>query len=163
MIRRNLSMGVQIPPTPFNVFCDRMKITICGSVTFVKEMMEVKERLENLGHKVLVPLSAEINQNKEYWKRLKAKNRDNFLDVKGERMIGHFNKIKSSDAVLILNYEKNGKKNYIGGNTFIEMAVAFEHDKKIFLINPIPKESSYIDEIEAMRPFVLNDQLGNIK
>jgi len=140
-----------------------MKITICGSVTFVKEMVEVKERLENLGHKVLVPHSAEINQDKKYWNQFKAKNRDNFLDIKGERMIGHFNKIKSSDAVLILNYDKNEKKNYIGGNTFIEMAIAFEHGKKIFLINPIPKESPYIDEIESMKPFILNGELGNIK
>ena len=154
---------LKIPPTPFNVFCDRMKITICGSVTFVKEMVEVKERLENLGHKVLVPHSAEINQDKKYWNQFKAKNRDNFLDIKGERMIGHFNKIKSSDAVLILNYDKNEKKNYIGGNTFIEMAIAFEHGKKIFLINPIPKESPYIDEIESMKPFILNGELGNIK
>ena len=163
MIRRNLSMGVQIPPTPFNVFSDVMKITICGSVTFVKEMMEVKERLKKLGHKVLVPLSADTNQDKEYWNRMKHEEFNKFLGIKGERMLGHFDKIKSSDAILVLNYEKNGKRNYIGGNTFIEMAIAFEHSKKIFLLNPIPEESSYMEEIASMKPIVVNCDLKSIK
>ena len=140
-----------------------MKITICGSVAFVKEMMEVKGKLEKMGHKVLVPTSAELNQYKEYWNNLKAKDWDNFVDIKGERMLEHFDKIKSSDAVLVLNYEKMGKKNYIGGNTFLEMAVAFEHGKKILVLNPLPKDSHYIEEIESMKPIVLNGDIENIK
>lgn len=163
MIRRNLSMGVQIPPTPLSALCGVMKITICGSTKFIKEMMEVKERLETLGQEVLVPLSAEINQDKDYWNNMKLNDFDKFLNTKRKRMLGHFDKIKSSDAILVLNYDKGDKKNYIGGNTFIEMAIAFEHGKKIFLLNPAPKESSYIEEIESMKPVVINGSLDNIE
>ena len=163
MIGRHLPIRVQIPATPFNVFSDAMKITICGSVTFVKEMMETKEQLKKLGHEVLVPLSAETNQYKEYWNRMKREEFGKFLEIKGERMLGHFDKIKSSDAILVLNYDKKGKRNYIGGNTFIEMAIAFEHSKKIFLLNPIPEESSYMEEIASMKPIIVNCDLKNIK
>jgi len=34
-----------------------MKITICGSIAFYKEMEEVKEQLEKLGHEVKLPPS----------------------------------------------------------------------------------------------------------
>ena len=139
-----------------------MKITICGSTKFIKEMKEAKEKLDCLGHDALVPFSAEKNQNKEHWNKMKIKEWNKFLKIKGELMLGHFDKIKSSDAILVLNYDKGGKKNYIGGNTFIEMAIALEHDKKIFLLNPTPKDSPYIEEIESMKPVVLNGDLNQI-
>lgn len=139
-----------------------MRITICGSTKFVKEMREVKEKLELLGHDIILPLSAEMNQGKEYWNNMKQTDSDNFLNVKRERMLGHFDEVKSSDAILVLNYDKDGKKNYIGGNTFLEMAIALEHGKKIFLLNPAPKDSSYIEEIESMKPVVLTGDLNKI-
>ncbi len=125
-------------------------------------MIEIKEQLGKLGHYVLVPLSAEMNQSKEYWNKLKLDNFDKFVGIKGERMLGHFDKIKSSDAILVLNYDKDGKKNYIGGNTFLEMAIAFEHAKKIFLFNPIPKESPYMEEIASMKPIIIDHDLKKI-
>ena len=71
--------------------------------------------------------------------------------------------IKSSDAVLILNFDKKGIKKYIGGNTLMEMGFAYVNNKKIFLINPIPDESVYKDEIEAMEPIIINQDLSLIK
>ena len=71
----------------------------------------------------------------------------------------HFKEIKKSDAILVLNYDKKGIKNYVGGNVLIEMAFAYILDKKIFMLNPVP-EMSYADEIFAMKPVVLN---GNLK
>lgn len=44
------------------------------------------------------------------------------------------------DAVLTLNFDKNEKKNYIGGATFIEIYEAFMKNKKIYLYNEIPEE-----------------------
>lgn len=37
--------------------------------------------------------------------------------------------ICGSDAILVLNYDKKGIKNYIGGNTLMEMGFAHVHDK----------------------------------
>ena len=139
-----------------------MKITICGSTAFVKEMKEVKEQLVKLGHDVLVPLSVERGEDKSFWNDLRQNDFEKFSSAKGERMIGHFNKVKSSDAILVLNYDKAGKKNYIGGNTFLEMAIAFDNRKKIFLLNETPMDSTYFEEMASMQPIVINGDLTKI-
>jgi hypothetical protein len=74
----------------------------------------------------------------------------------------YFKLIGESDAVLVLNPDKKGIANYIGGNTLIEMGFAYVLDKKIFLYNPIP-EMSYTDEIKAMKPMILDGNLDKIK
>jgi len=74
----------------------------------------------------------------------------------------YFKIIKKSDAVLVVNIHRKGIKGYIGGNTLIEMAFAHVLDKKIFLLHEIP-EVSYKDEIEAMKPIILNGDLSSIK
>lgn len=74
----------------------------------------------------------------------------------------YYNAIVDSDAILVLNLDKNGMKNYIGGNTLMEMGFAHVHDKKVFLLNP-PPEIGYIDEILAMTTAVLDGDLKKIK
>lgn len=74
----------------------------------------------------------------------------------------HFDKIKESDAILVTNYDKNSIKDYVGGNSLIEMAFAHVLNKKIFLLNNIPK-LSYSDEIEAINPIILNRDLSRIE
>jgi hypothetical protein len=74
---------------------------------------------------------------------------------------GHFKKVAKGDAVLILNYTKDGVENYIGPNSFLEMGIAYFLGKKIFLLNPIPR--SYLwEEVKAMQPVVLNGDLEKI-
>ena len=71
------------------------------------------------------------------------------------------NKIKQNDAVLVLNFEKNGVKNYIGGATFLEMYDAFRLDKKIFLYNDIPQGMLY-DEILGFKPIIIKGDLEKV-
>ena len=70
------------------------------------------------------------------------------------------------DAVLVLNYDKNKNgeiyKNYIGGATFLEMYDAFRLNKKIFLMNDIPRGMLF-DEIEGFNPTVLNGSINLVK
>ena len=72
------------------------------------------------------------------------------------------NKIKKSDAILVLNYDKNEVKNYIGGNTLIEIGFAHYWKTKIFLLNPIPEIPYYKSEIEAVKPVIINGDLSKI-
>ncbi len=67
-----------------------------------------------------------------------------------------------SDCVLIVNQEKRGVKNYIGGNTFLEMGYAFALGKPIFVLNPLP-ELPYITEMNGMQPVIINGNLTKIK
>jgi len=66
------------------------------------------------------------------------------------------------DAVLCLNYDKNGIKNYIGGATFLELYDAFKLNKKIFLVNDIP-EGILKDELIGFSPIIVKNNLELIK
>lgn len=75
----------------------------------------------------------------------------------------HYKHICESDAILIVNNEKNGIKNYIGGNVLIEMGQAYVNNKRIYLMNDMPAGLSYMDEIECMDPICLHGNLASIK
>lgn len=75
---------------------------------------------------------------------------------------GYFDIIKEADAVLVVNIFKKGISNYIGGNSFLEMGFAHVLEKKVFVLNDIP-DMIYTDEILAMQPIVINNDLSKIK
>ena len=75
----------------------------------------------------------------------------------------HYKNILASDAILCVNNEKNGQKNYIGPNVLMEMGQAYVNDKKIFLLNDIPFEVPHADEIQTCQPICLYGDLENIK
>lgn len=76
---------------------------------------------------------------------------------------GHFEEIFKSDAILVMNYEKHGKENYIGPNVLMEMAIAFYLKKPIYILNSQPQDSPLIDEILGLEPVFLNGDLSLIK
>src|SRR3989344_4439501 len=128
-----------------------MIIALCSSVKFSKEILETKNSLEKMGHKVELPFMEVPNGDIEHSK----------MKIDLDLIKKHFKKIEKSDAILVLNLDKNGTKNYIGGNSFLEMGKAFDKGIPIFLLNEIP-EISYKDEIVAMRPNILNGDLSKI-
>jgi len=71
--------------------------------------------------------------------------------------------MQGADAVLVLNYDKKGIKNYIGGNTLMEIGFAHVLNQKIFLLNPIPEIPFYKTEIEAVKPMIIHGDLARIK
>jgi hypothetical protein len=64
--------------------------------------------------------------------------------------------------VLIVNIDKAGIENYIGGNSFLELGFAHVLSKSVYLLNPVPV-MLYTDEIKAMQPIILNGDLSKIK
>ena len=142
-----------------------MKITVCGSIKFAKEMVEIYRQLEKIGHQPLMGEGmfelAEGTSKQLVDKQNGMENSD--IKRKYDVIKWWHNCIKSGDAILVCNFDKNGVKNYIGGNVLMEMGFAHVNDKKIFLLNPLPEESPYIDEIKAMVNIVLNGDLAKIK
>jgi len=147
-----------------------MKITICGSIAFQNEILSVKGKLEDLGHEVGIWPSEVKDENgkfipvQEYYKIRQTANNDEkwVWDRKAEAVMGHFNKVAWSDAILVLNYDKNNIKGYIGGNTLMEMGLAFFLKKKIYLLNEVP-EMSYKEEILGVKPIMLNGDLSKVQ
>ena len=132
-----------------------MKIAICGSMQFSKDMIEIKTKLETLGHTIVLPKDIERYASGE--KNVEGK----WEKQEGDLFKNYWNEIKASDAVLVVNIAKNGIENYIGGNALIEMAYAYVLDKKIYILNPVP-ETNYKDEIEALNPIILVGDLSKI-
>lgn len=134
-----------------------MKIAICASMVFTEEMLKAKVQLEKLGHKIFVSSFA-----KHYvGKSVKQKEKLTLFHKNNKDAIREFwKKIKNCDVILVLNYDRHGIKNYIGGNTLMEIGFAHVLNKRIFLLNPVPKIRYYESEIKATRPTILN---GDIK
>lgn len=144
------------------------KITICGSIAFYEHMTQMREKLEQHGHQVKLP-PAEIEDENgskipvtDYYALRKAEKPADWLwERKQEAMHAHFQKVAWSDAILVLNHDKNNIPGYIGANTLLEMGIAMHLRKKIYLLNPIP-DISYKEEILGMHPQVIDGDLRKI-
>lgn len=89
-------------------------ITICGSLRFKNEMLDIAERLSFEGICVLIPIFSVFKDNKiteEQISKLKK---------------AHFKRIKLSDAILVVNIN-----DYVGESTNLEIQYAKELGKKI--------------------------------
>lgn len=144
-----------------------MRIVICGSMNFPEKMREAEERLKRMGHETVMPYGIEKYDIRTPRDADNLKKSEDYINLMREELtIRHFDEIKNSDAILVVNHEKKGIPNYIGGATFAEMMFAFYYRKKIFLLNPIPtheKINFFRDEIEGIHPVVINGNLGLIK
>lgn len=125
-----------------------MKILIICSKAFYKDIAPIKEKLEEMGHVVELPNSYyDPDAEKKSWILGKKEH----AEFKAKMFRTSEERIEKMDAVLTLNFDKNGNKNYIGGATFIEIYEAFMKNKKIYLYNDIPEEfylMKYLDFLQ---------------
>lgn len=141
-----------------------MKIFICGSMYFAKEMLEAKKKLEEMGHVAEVPCDTQLFvDNPNLTTDNHEENYKHCID--NDIIRKSFNSIAESDAVLILNYPKNGMDGYVGASGLMEIGLAYYLNKKIFLLYPPPpvKEVKSSHEILIMQPMILNGDLTEIR
>jgi nucleoside 2-deoxyribosyltransferase len=150
-----------------------MVITICSSVDFTLTIIELKKKLEAMGYTVNIPYFTDKIMKcemtfEDYMKSKETGSGDIALrqEQSTDMIRRYWDFIKNSDAILVLNLDKKGIHNYIGGSTLMEMGFAYGHGKKIFLYNPIPERSErmhYVDELMDMDPIIINTDLLQIK
>jgi len=136
-----------------------MKIVICGSMIFSKEMLEVKDCLEALGHIAILPRNAERYARSQM--ALASRSASVKHKIKYDLIRNYYQEIKASDGILVLNYEKGGIDNYVGGNSFLEAGFAHILKKKVYFLYGIPK-MLYSDELKALQPIILDGDLSRI-
>ena len=100
-------------------------ITICGSMKFVREMMEISEKVELQGNVVLMPIYNPSRPNKE------AFTTEEILIL--DKM--HRERIKLSDSILVVNVE-----GYIGSSTKSEIEFAKSLGKEIIYYTDLIKK-----------------------
>lgn len=138
---------------------NNMKIMICGSMTFAKEMIAAQEDLSKFGHEVFVPCDTDLH--------LSSPGFIDDLDADREHLVENnvmrrcFDLLADSEAVVFLNFQKNGQDGYIGTSSLMEMGLAYYLGKKIFLLYDVPPPSvaRWAHEVLSFQPIVLNGNL----
>ena len=125
-------------------------IVLCGSMTFIENMKSLSVTLSEMGFVPIVPSEDS----------LKEAGHEGINEYKRRVSRDHFDKIadKSTYAILVVNESKGGKDDYIGANTFAEIALAFYFEKKIYILHGIYQP--YEDELLAWGSRLLN---GNVR
>lgn len=140
-----------------------MKIMVCGSMHFAKEMLEAKKKLESMGHSAFLAKDTQMFiDNPDFTTDNHEENLRHV--IKNDIMRDCFRKIENSDAIIVLNYPKNGVKGYIGANSLIEIGLAYYFGKKIFILNniPHPDEEKSSHEVLCMQPIILDGNMEKI-
>lgn len=119
-------------------------IVLCGSMKVKEDIIKIKEKLEKKNYKVFLPIECMQGLPKEIASR------------------AHFKRIQDpkNEIVLIVNTTKNGIKNYIGPNSFAEIAFAFYFKKEIYVLNDYYEP--YLDELEGWKVKRLHGNLNNL-
>ena len=117
------------------------RIVLCGSRRFKDDIISLGEDLKNKGYEVVVPREFLVPMPKK------------------DHAMLHFSEIanEKTDCILVVNEDKGDIKNYIGPNSFAEVAMAFYHGKKVFLKNDIYEP--YQDELVGWEVIPLKGNL----
>lgn len=140
-----------------------MKIMICGSMAFAREMVKAKEFFEKEGFDTQLPYETELHlENPVFVDSLE----DNLkYCIENDVIRKGFDFIANSDAVVVLNYPRKGVEGYIGTSTLMEIGIAYFLKKKIYLLNDVLhfNEVRWAHEIRIMQPIILHGDLSKVK
>lgn len=119
-------------------------IVLCGSMKVKEDIIKLATVLEKSDYHVLLPIEC-MNGVK---KNIASK--------------AHFDRIANpqNEIILVVNATKNNIKNYIGPNSFAEIALGFYFHKKVYLWNDIYEP--YLDELIAWNVTPLKGDITRI-
>ena len=132
----------------------RLQIVICGSMVFYSEMLRIKNELQRNDVITIIP-----EEEGEMIKRLPPDRFAQFKERTGRKYLEHI-RHEETFSILVLNHKKHEILDYIGPNTFAEIAVAWENHKGIYLYFDIPE--TYREELEAWNVVCLNESLARL-
>ena len=135
-----------------------MKIFLICSKVFYDRIPPIQAELEKAGHVITLPNCYDDPGTEARYREMGDQAHAKW---KASMLRHSQDVIHSNDAVLVLNFEKNGQENYIGGATFLEMYDAFRMSKKIYMYNGIP-DNILKDEVEGFEPILLHQNLERL-
>lgn len=128
-----------------------MKILIHASLDLIEYMLFAANYIvKNTCNSVLLP-----DLKRYQYIREELGDDKSFTAIKNRLTRQNMKLVEECDCLLILNNDHRGIKNYIGGNSFLEMVVAFYLHKPIYLMNDIPEGMSYTEEIKSLYPKIV--------
>lgn len=129
------------------------RVVVCGSMGALSLMNELGERLAEEGFDVVVPAPDVLPTHADERQVAAAKR---------EASLSHMNSIKDerTSAVLVANVDRYGSCDYVGPNSFAEIAVAVSQSRAVFLLFGLPEQ--YRDELTAWQVRCLNGDLNTL-
>ena len=140
-------------------------IAVVSSIAFYKQVIDIRDQIKKLGLDPVVPkLALLMEQTGDFnlKSHLSTFYSGNFIKGKTKAIRDHFNEIASSDCLLVVNLPKHNQDGYIGPNVLMEMGLAFYLKKPIFIWQNLPKASPFADEISAMEPIFIHQNLATL-
>ncbi|MBD9507971.1 hypothetical protein IB277_14590 [Ensifer sp. ENS07] len=117
------------------------RFVICGSMAFAPQMERIAQHFAERDILAIPPddvdLTAEYGTQAEYNRFKRGASIAHIRKIRDPRTIG----------ILVANFEKHGRRSYIGPNSFAEIAIAFAGRKRVFVLDGIPRD--YADELNA--------------
>ncbi|MCE5308173.1 MAG: hypothetical protein LLG20_11090 [Acidobacteriales bacterium] len=130
------------------------RIVVCGSMSAYGEMLRLRKLLSRSNVPAVIPVAEDNVRD--------SLTDDEFVLFKRRVAYRHLRKIRhpSTFGILAVNRDKLGVRDYIGPNTFAEIAVAFAQSKRIYLYQDVPKV--YEDELHAWGAVSLRGNLSRL-
>lgn len=130
-------------------------VVICGSMSALGTMHRIAQALRHEGVPALVP----DTDDAAHWDLASPQD---LLTLKRVASITHLKRVKAqrTAAVLAVNLDRHGVHDYIGPNTFAELALGFAHGKRLYVWQDIPEQ--YNEELEAWGAVSLDGRLEHL-
>jgi hypothetical protein len=127
------------------------RLVLCGSMSAYAEIVRTATKLQGWDIPCVLP---EPEDDRHAGMSAAA-----FEEFKRRASRNYLNQIRRPEtgAILVVNIAKQGIPDYIGANTFAEIAMAFQARKRIFVLHDL--HGPYLDELLAWRAVPLRGNL----
>ncbi len=133
-------------------FDQRGVVVVCGSMTHFANMHRLSIELQEED----IPAELPDAEGED----IVALDEERYRRFVRMATLTHLKRVRSrrTFAVLVANFDKHGIEDYIGPNTFAEVAAAAARGKRIFVLNDFP--TIYSDLLHAWRAVPLHGRLS---
>lgn len=130
------------------------RVVLCGSMGAYGDILNISSQLNKLQVPTVIPEAEDAS--------ILGLSADAFEQFKRRVSFQYLRKIRDprTFAVLAINVDRHGIPDYIGPNTFAEIAVTFAQSKRIYLLQGMPDD--YEDELSAWRTVPLHGKLERL-
>lgn len=130
------------------------RVVLIGSMGVYQQIIDIASALSAAGIRTVIPDAED--------KLTPQMSLFDFEEFKRRVSFAHLRRIRHplTYCVLAVNPDRHGILNYVGPNTFAEIAVAFAQSKKIYLLQSAPE--AYSDELSAWRSTSLRGSLDQL-
>jgi hypothetical protein len=127
-----------------------MRVLIHASLDLRDLILHAAQVLKDAGADVLLPDLQRYQHIRDVEGR-----QEEFDQIKHRLSRENAELVASTDVLYILNADHRNIPNYVGGNSFYEMSIAFFLNRPIWLMNEVPDNMPYTEEIRSFFPKIV--------